>query len=122
MKALSMNIILDEMKFYSFHGVMHQENIVGSIFKVNLNIETDFSNAVISDNLKDTVNYAEVYNIVKQEMDKPSDLLEHLAYRICKCLFEKFSIISQIKISIFKENPPFGGDCKNVGIKICYKR
>ena len=116
MKAQSMNIILDGMKFYSFHGVMPQENTVGAEYKVSLDIETDFSTAA------GTINYAEIYEAVKHEMSIPSKLLEHLAYRISKRLFNDFPAIKSIGISIFKENPPMGAESKDVGIKVKYFR
>lgn len=122
MKAQSMNIILNEMKFYSYHGVLPQENIVGTEYKVSLNLETDFSEAATTDNLDRTINYAEVHQAVKEEMNTPVKLLEHLAYRISKRLFDDFPAIISIEIVIFKENPPMGADCKNVGVKVKYFR
>ncbi|MBM6883652.1 dihydroneopterin aldolase [Bacteroides caecigallinarum] len=122
MKAQSMNIILDGMKFYSFHGVMPQENTVGAEYKVSLDIETDFSIAAETDSLEGTINYAEIYEAVKHEMSIPSKLLEHLAYRISKRLFNDFPAIKSIGISIFKENPPMGAESKAVGIKVKYFR
>ena len=115
-----MNIILDGMKFYSFHGVMPQENTVGAEYKVSLDIETDFSTAAETDSLEGTINYAEIYEAVKHEMSIPSKLLEHLAYRISKRLFNDFPAIKSIGISIFKENPPMGAESKAVGIKVKY--
>ncbi len=120
MKAQSMNIILDGMKFYSFHGVLPQENTVGAEYKVSLDIETDFSTAAETDSLEGTINYAEIYEAVKHEMSIPSKLLEHLAYRISKRLFADFPTIKSIGISIFKENPPMGAESKAVGIKVKY--
>lgn len=120
MKAQSMNIILNDMKFYSYHGVLPQENIVGAEYKVSLNIETDFSKAATDDNLDGTINYAKIYDAVKEEMMTSVKLLEHLAYRISKRLFKDFPAIINIEISIYKENPPMGGDCKEVGVKVKY--
>ena len=120
MKAQSMNIILNEMKFYSYHGVLPQENTVGAEYKVSLDIETDFSEAAATDNLEGTINYAEIHEAVKEEMNIPAKLLEHLAYRISKRLFTAFPTIKSIEITIFKENPPMGADCKNVGVKVKY--
>ena len=122
MKAKSMNIILNEMKFYSYHGVMPQENTVGAENKVSLNIETDFNEAAMTDNLDGTINYAEIHEAVKKEMSVPSKLLEHLAYRISKRLFDDFTAIKSIEITIFKENPPMGADCKEVGIRTIYTK
>ena len=120
MKAQSMNIILNEMKFYSYHGVLPQENTVGAEYKVSLDIETDFSEAAATDNLDGTINYAEIYEAVKKEMNIPAKLLEHLAYRISKRLFADFPTIKSIEITIFKENPPMGADCKNIGVRVKY--
>ena len=124
MKAQSMNIILNEMKFYSYHGVLQQENTVGAEYKVSLDIETDFSEAAATDNATDnlegTINYAEIHQAVKEEMNIPAKLLEHLAYRISERLFADFPTIKSIEITIFKENPPMGADCKNVGVKVKY--
>lgn len=120
MKTQSMNIILNEMKFYSYHGVLPQENTVGAEYKVSLDIETDFSEAAATDNLDGTINYADIHKAVKEEMNIPAKLLEHLAYRISKRLFCDFPTIKSIDITIFKENPPMGADCKNVGVKVKY--
>ena len=75
MKAQSMNIILKEMKFYSYHGVLPQENTVGAEYKVSLDIETDFSEAAATDNLEGTINYAEIHEAVKEEMNIPKNSL-----------------------------------------------
>lgn len=120
MKIHSMNIILHDMKFYSYHGVLPQENAVGAEYKVSLDIETDFSEATTTDKLEGTINYAEIHDAVKEEMNIPAKLLEHLSYRISKRLFNDFPAIKSIEISIFKENPPMGADCKSVGIKVKY--
>lgn len=120
MKTQSMNIILNEMKFYSYHGVLPQENTVGAEYKVSLDIETDFSEAAATDNLDGTINYADIHEAVKEEMNIPAKLLEHLAYRISKRMFTDFPTIKSIDITIFKENPPMGADCKNVGVKVKY--
>ena len=93
MKIHSMNIILHDMKFYSYHGVLPQENAVGAEYKVSLDIETDFSEAAATDKLEGTINYAEIHDAVKEEMNIPAKLLEHLSYRISKRLFNDFPAI-----------------------------
>lgn len=122
MDITSTYIIIEEMKFFAYHGVLPQENIVGAVYKVNLNIKTDFSEAAVTDNLEGTVSYADVYETVKKEMECKSKLLENLAYRISNRLFEVFQTIEEIEISIYKENPPMGAECKNVGVKAVFKR
>lgn len=74
--------------------------------------------AMVSDNVDDTLNYAEVYKIVDQEMGVPSQLLERVAYRIGDRLSRKFTSITSINIKLTKLNPPFGADCKGAGVEL----
>ena len=110
------------MRFFAYHGVLPQENIVGANYKVSLNIKTDFTKAAITDELEGTISYADIYDVVKKEMQQNSKLLENLIYRISNKLFEAFCTIEMIEITIFKENPPMGADCKNVGVKAVFER
>ena len=90
---MKVQIELDSMNFYAFHGVAPQERTVGNPFIVDLLLTADVEAATVSDNLDDTINYAEVYAVVKQEMDRPSLLLEAVAGRIVADLHKEFSRI-----------------------------
>lgn len=73
---------------------------------------------MINDKVKDTVNYGEVYEIVKSEMDKRSKLMEHLANRILHRIFANYNSVENVFISIIKENPPINSDSDGCGIEI----
>ena len=51
-------------------------------------------------------------------MDIPSKLLEHVAGRILQRLFDNFPSISRIHLTLTKENPPMGADCREAGVEI----
>ena len=119
---MNQSIILSKLRFFAYHGVMAQENKVGHYFRVSLVIKYDFSKAVVSDNIKDTLNYGTIFNLVKQEMDIPSKLMEHLAGRIMNAIFQKFDNVYNIYIKIIKENPPINADCEGCGIEMEYDR
>jgi len=104
------------MKFYAFHGVMEQERIVGNTFIVNLKLDVDLSKASETDDLSDTINYAEIYDIVKAEMEIPSKLLEHVAGRILQRIKTEFPVIEKIKIRLAKERPPVGGEIESAAV------
>lgn len=91
---------------------------MGHIFVVTLRISCDFKKAMINDKVKDTVNYGEVYEIVKSEMDKRSKLMEHLACSILHRIFTNFSSVDSVFISIIKENPPINSDSDGCGVEI----
>lgn len=122
MKADNMYIYLDGIKLYAYHGVLPQENKVGAEYTVSLRLKTDFSRAAAQDELEGTVNYADVFAAVKEEMDTPSRLLEHVIHRIARHLFDRFPSIVEIKIALFKQNPPMGADCQQVGVEATYLR
>ena len=117
-----MIIHLNGLSIYAYHGVIPQENLVGAEYLINISIKTDFSEASQYDKLEYTINYADIYEDIKKEMAIPSQLLEHVAYRIAQRLFKDFSMITEIKISINKKNPPMGGNCREVGIDTTYTR
>jgi dihydroneopterin aldolase len=71
-----------------------------------------------SDEVADTLNYAELYDLVKEEMAIPSKLLEHVAGRIVKGINERFPKVSSIELKITKKNPPMGADCDGAGVYI----
>ena len=104
------------MEFYSFHGHFKEEQIVGNKFIVDLTIETDISKPMVSDNLKDAVNYQHAYEIVRLQMDIKSHLLEHIAGRILDALYAEMSGISKATVKVSKMNPPMGGKITSVSV------
>lgn len=102
-------ILLENMIFYAYHGVFHQETIVGNTYVLNLKMELDLKQASLSDDLADTISYAEVYDYVKEEMMIPSRLLEHVAGRIIVRLKKEFKQIESIEVKLSKRNPPIEG-------------
>ena len=104
------------MKFYAFHGVMEQEQKTGNTFVVDLKLHTDLSKASETDNLSDTINYAEIYDIVKTEMEIPSKLLEHVAGRILRKIKKEFPCIEKVELCLIKERPPMGGEIESTAV------
>lgn len=114
-------IYLDEVRFYAFHGVMPQETQVGGEFLVSLRVGYPIQAAMETDDVADTLNYDELFQLVKQQMDIPSKLLEHVAGRIVKAIHEQFPQVSSIHLRITKENPPMGADSKGAGVEVNVK-
>ena len=114
---MKVTITIEAMKFHAYHGVMDVERVIGGTFLADISyvIET---NAVESDNIKDTISYAEIFNLVKEEMEKPSMLIEHVAGRIMKALKNKFPQILEITVKISKLNPPVNGEAKKATVTI----
>ena len=122
MKATSMYICLEGLKFFARHGVAPQETVVGANFTIDLKLKTNFIHAAQTDRLEGTVSYADVHTAVKEVMKTPSRLLEHVCERISERLFHDFPVIEEIDIRLYKENPPMGADCQKVGVAVHYDR
>lgn len=97
------------MEFYAYHGCFKEEQIIGNRFMVNFSVETEMERPGISDNLCDALNYQELYNIIKEEIEITSKLLENVALRILDRAFKEFPAIMWAQVSISKLNPPIGG-------------
>lgn len=116
-------ITLNDMHFYSYHGVLPQEAVTGTGYTVNIQLHTDIARAMASDALPDTIDYSAVYTIVKAEMQQPSKLLEHVCGRIVRHIFSDFSAVEAIDISIDKSNPPMAGaDIRSAGVRLSISR
>lgn len=111
-------IVLREVRFHAFHGVMPQERKVGADFTVSLRVGLDLSLAVESDMVEDTLNYATLYEVVKQEMAIPSQLLEHVAGRIGRAVFSRFPQVESVDVVLTKLNPPMGADCEGASVEL----
>lgn len=122
MQTTHMYIHLQGVKLYAFHGVDPQETAVGAYFIVDLKLKTDFSHASQTDDLAGTVSYADIYQVLKDEMRTPSKLLEHVCQRIAERIFHDFPTIEELDIKLFKENPPMGAQAEQVGVEMCCKR
>lgn len=111
MKTLDNTIRLSGLRFYAFHGVEPQERIVGAWYSVDLTLKTDCPDAVASDSLSATVNYAEIAELVRKEMSVPSNLLEHVAGRIVNSVMKNFDMVEWLQVSITKQTPPVCSLC-----------
>lgn len=103
---------MPRMRFYARHGVMPQERQVGGEFLLSLVLHIDgrdAHHALCHDELEGTINYAEVYDLVRKEMMQPSALIEHVAARVARCLVRKFFTLRQVDVEVTKCVPPIAG-------------
>ncbi len=114
-------ILLNNVRFYAYHGVLPQERKVGAWFSVSLKIDYPFEQAVESDDLAHTLSYESVFEVVKREMAVPSNLLEHVAGRVLGELFKAFPHIRWAEVAIKKDNPPLRGDTSGAEIVMSAK-
>ena len=100
--------------FYAYHGALKEEQHIGGKFEADVDIHTDFSKAVINDDLEQTVNYEKVYKFINSIIhEKKYYLIETLATIIADELLMQFPNIQKVCVRVRKNSVPVGGliDC-----------
>lgn len=118
MRLTASYIHLRQVRFHAFHGVLSQERQVGADFVLDLKVGYPLEQAMQSDEVADTLNYAALYDLVAHEMQQPSKLLEHVAGRMAEAIGKTFPQVTSIDLELIKLNPPMGADCEGASVEI----
>jgi dihydroneopterin aldolase len=113
---------LENIRVFSYHGCLKEETKIGSDYLVDLEIEANLQKSAISDVLKDTVDYVFLNRIVREEMLKPTHLLETVAKRILIRILKESPMVNKATVWVSKLNPPIGGDVEKVTIIMTEQR
>ena len=119
---MKFRITLENLTFHAFHGLYQEEKITGNQFSVTVHIDFSPSGTVSNDEIAHTIDYAEVYSLILEEMQQPRGLLEALAKSICEKIFLKFLRAEFIILSVSKHNPPIGGPCEKATVTVSTSR
>ena len=115
-------IRLNNMNFYGYHGVYEFEKEQGTNFEIDLELFTDLTKPSASDNIEDTINYEDVYELVKKVFGSKSYfLLEKLANSISRSIFKEYKI-EKLTIRVRKIDAPLDGKLDSVEIQLSRKK
>ena len=115
-------IKVENIRVFAYHGCLKEETKIGSDYRVDFEVKADLQTSAVTDKLSDTVDYVLLNKIIKEEMDKPSHLLETVAKRILIRIFNEDKLVKKATVWVSKLNPPIGGDVEKVTIKMIEKR
>ena len=115
-------IKVENIRVFANHGCLAEETKIGSDYRVDLEVKADLQTSAKTDKLSDTVDYVFLNRVIREEMQKPSHLLETVAKRILKRIFKEEGLVKKATVSVSKINPPIGGDVEMVTIKMTEKR
>ncbi len=104
----SRKIRIRELKVFANHGVYEAETKRGQNFYINaeLTLDSDSQN-VLSDNIEETVNYAEVCEFINEYFkENTCKLIERIAELLCIELLYRYPLINAAKIEIRKPEAP----------------
>ena len=111
-------IRMQGMQFYAYHGATAAERETGRLFEVDCDLETDLAAAGHSDELPDTIDYAQVYAAIKDvAQGRAFSLLEGLANEIASKVLESFPVY-RVTIRVRKLHPPLNGPIKAIEVEL----
>lgn len=115
-------VILEGLEFHAYHGVYAHERSSGNKFEVDVEVDTHIQDSAFRDELSGTINYEDIYAVIRDEMEKPSKLLERVGHSMAEKILARFPEAQAVKISICKFNPPIGGVCRKAAVTISLNR
>lgn len=116
-------IILRNLSFYGYHGVLPEETKLGQKFFIDIDLFMDLSLAGKTDDLTKSVSYAEVFEVTKTIVEgEPFKLIEALAENISKILLNKFYLVNSIRVEVRKPEAPVPGVYDYFGVEITRSR
>ena len=112
---------LNNMQFFGHHGCLDSERRDGNWFRVDFASDYDMRNAIRTDNLADAIDYSLIYDVIREEMAEPANLLEHLAARTLDHILERCPAITRAELTVTKLNPPLGGCVESSSVTVVYE-
>jgi dihydroneopterin aldolase len=101
--STSDEIFLEGMRFYAYHGVNPEEQVLGQRFTVDVVMTVDLRPAGQSDDLANTVSYSEVYKLVRRIVEgEPRNLVEAVAESIASEILASFHAVGKVTVTVRK--------------------
>lgn len=112
-------IYINEMEFYGYHGVLPEETKLGQRFRLSLIVELDLKKAGETDDLNETVSYADIFDLCKDIVEgKPYQLIEAVAEKIAGDVLTNFVKINRVTVKVIKPDPPIRGHYQSVAVEV----
>jgi dihydroneopterin aldolase len=100
---------VENIKLWARVGVLDEERKLGQLFSLDIFLWTDFEKCTVSDDIKKTVDYSKLVQILKEQSKEICCFtIEKYSNLILKMIDQEFKL-SRIKIILTKCNPPITG-------------
>jgi dihydroneopterin aldolase len=104
-------IRLNNLEFYTYHGVFSEEKKLGQRLKISVEIGLMLEKACVSDNVEDTIDYTTVYEGIRNIVcgKKRYNLLEKISGDIAKFVLNSYLEVKSVRVKIIKSGVPYPG-------------
>ena len=107
------------IKSFGYHGVFESEKATGQDFYVDVALEVDLTRASLSDDVADTITYAEVTDLVVAEITgDPVSLIEKLAGNIADRIKATYPQAATVSVTVHKPQAPVNVQVKDISVTI----
>lgn len=114
----SVEVELRSLSIYTHHGVSEAEQEVGQRLEFDVSFDVPDCDAVLTDRLEDTVDYAEVCDIVALAATERSHrTLERLCQVVAERLMERFDCES-VQVRAAKPEPPVSYPVREAAVEV----
>ncbi|GAB3806328.1 dihydroneopterin aldolase [Virgibacillus kimchii] len=112
-------ILLNNLQFYGYHGLLPEENKLGQRFYVDVELHADLKKAGSTDDMEASIHYGEAYEIIEEVVTgEAKNLIEAVAETIAEKLFAHFSLLNACNVKVVKPDPPIPGNYQSVAVEI----
>ena len=116
---MSDQIRVTGIRAFGFHGVLPHEATEGQEFVVDLLVTLDLRAVSLSDDLKQTINYADLAQIAHDNIvGDRVQLIERLAGRIAEEISSAYSQITSVSVTVHKPHAPVTLDFEDISVTI----
>jgi len=116
---VSDQIRVNGIKALGYHGVLPHEAIEGQEFSVDLLVTLDLRAASLSDDLTETINYADLAQIAYDNIvGERVQLIERLAGRIAEEISSAYSQITSVSVTVHKPHAPVNVNFEDISVTI----
>ena len=103
--ASHMRISLDKLVFFGYHGLYVEEKKLGNTYIVDILIDFTPKPSGIN-HLEQTIDYVQVYALIKKWMDIPTPLLETLVGNMADDILKEQLLAEKVMVKITKQHLP----------------
>jgi len=113
-----------DMVFFAKHGALDAERVLGQKFTVNVELFTPLDRVGLSDDLRDTIDYAKAWSIVRDVVERgPCRVtIERVAEDVARELLREFAAASRAVVAIDKKHVAIEGALASLGVRIARDR
>ena len=117
------HITLTGIHGFGYHGLFEHERRDGQDFFLDIDLIVDLTAASVSDAIDDTVNYAEITDLVVAEITSdPVNLIEKLAGRTAERILNEHLKVNAVTVTVHKPQAPVAASLKDIAVSVTRTR